>query len=533
MGEIVEEFADRAQDSPGVPEQFGDARKEAVARRERNLSLFLGHFVNAAETEPGSGRIRSVTALDVRTGLERRFRGRFFSDCTGHGALGVLAGGKYHMEPRGRMGMSNMWFWQEEASPQGWPETPWALALEVGDFPRQVKSKAMLEGKPFMKGEWFWESGFDRDAIRELEYIRDWNLRAVFGAFSALKHGAEKEKHANAALKWVAHVGGPRESRMLEGDVILQREDIVGYREFPDGCVPTTWDIDLHYPKEQYAAKFRENPFISRAEFGSGVDRRNGYPVPYRCLYSTNVPNLFMAGRCISVSHEALGTVRVMRTCGMMGEVVGKAAYLSVYHNTTPRGVYERHLPALVELLEQPGAMRRNSIADPLQPDPGIEAVVAYGPKPEGKPGAAPYVEARALPGIVVDDAVATFKGEWTRGSGLKDFVGEGYRYHGAGGEGEARFAFRVPTAGRYEVRIAWQPHENRSTRTAILLNRAGQAPLTLRVDQREPSVEKYGFHSLGVFELGAGGPHSVVVSSAGADGYVHADCVQVLEAKP
>jgi hypothetical protein len=48
--------------------------------------------------------------------------------------------------------------------------------------------------------------------------------------------------------------------------------------------------------RAQYAAKFPDNPFISRAEFGIHVDRKNGYPVPYRCFYSKNVPNLFMAG---------------------------------------------------------------------------------------------------------------------------------------------------------------------------------------------------------------------------------------------
>src|SRR5207249_1227885 len=154
-------------------------------------------------------------------------------------------------------------------------------------------------------------------------------------------------KHVNSALKWVAYVGGPRESRLLEGDVVLSREDIVSGREFRDGCVPTTWDIDLHYPKELYAKKFADNPFISRAEFGAGVDKRSGYPVPYRCFYSTNVPNLFMAGRCISVTHEALGTIRVMRTCGMMGEVVGKAAYICVNNKVDPRGVYQNYLPLL------------------------------------------------------------------------------------------------------------------------------------------------------------------------------------------
>ncbi len=135
-----------------------------------------------------------------------------------------------------------------------------------------------------------------------------------------------RDKHQTAILTWVAYIGGPRESRRLMGDVVLTEEDIVAKRDFPDGCVPSTWSIDLHYPKEQYAAKFADNPFISKAVHGKGVDRSYGYPVPYRCFYSRNIDNLFMAGRCISVTHEALGTVRVMKTCGMMGEVVGKAA---------------------------------------------------------------------------------------------------------------------------------------------------------------------------------------------------------------
>ncbi len=62
-----------------------------------------------------------------------------------------------------------------------------------------------------------------------------------------------------------------------------------------------------------------------------------------------------MAGSNINVTHQALGTIRVMRTCGMMGEMVGKAAYLPVLHGTSPRGVYEKHLSELTALAQQPG----------------------------------------------------------------------------------------------------------------------------------------------------------------------------------
>src|SRR6476620_2856744 len=91
--------------------------------------------------------------------------------------------------------------------------------------------------------EWFWETGFNKHPINDLEYIRDWNLRAVFGAFNAMKNKDGKDKHLNAKLEWVAYVGGNRESRQLLGDVILTRDDIVSQKHFDDGCVPTTWDI--------------------------------------------------------------------------------------------------------------------------------------------------------------------------------------------------------------------------------------------------------------------------------------------------
>ena len=91
------------------------------------------------------------------------------------------------------------------------------------------------------------------------------------------------------------------------------------------------------------------------------------FSLPYRALYSRNVSNLFMAGRNISVDREGLGPVRVMRTTGMMGEIVGKAAWIAVRHDTTPRGVHERHLPLLRELMAQPGAARRDSLTGDLR----------------------------------------------------------------------------------------------------------------------------------------------------------------------
>ena len=355
IGEIIEEFCDHAKKSPGTYEEFGDAKKEQIVRAEPNIDLFLNTHAFAVKRD--GTRIGSVTAIDTRTSRELRFTGRFFCDATGHATIGHLAGAETVMEEKGRMGMSNMWAWDEADGPQTFPETPWALPLTMADFPYPRDHH----------GQWFWESGFDKDPLGDAEGIRDWNLRAVYGAFNAMKNGDGADKHTNAILSWVAAIGGPRESRRILGDVVLTQDDVVGKKEFPDGCVPSTWSIDLHYPKKEFAEKFPDNPFISIAVHDNRVDRTYGYPVPYRCFYSKEVENLFMAGRCISVDHQALGTVRVMKTCGMMGEVVGKAASLAIKHGTDPRGVYEKHWGEMDELLKLPGKARRASPSAPIE----------------------------------------------------------------------------------------------------------------------------------------------------------------------
>ena len=78
------------------------------------------------------------------------------------------------------------------------------------------------------------------------------------------------------------------------------------------------------------------------------------YFIPFRCLYSRNVPNLMMAGRNISVTHVALAPSRVMITTGEMGTVVGRAAYLLKKHKADPSMIYEKYLDEFREVLLDP-----------------------------------------------------------------------------------------------------------------------------------------------------------------------------------
>jgi hypothetical protein len=520
LGEIVEEFMDRATASPGTFAEFGDDKKEALIRSEKNIALFLNNHVIAAEMRDKQ-RIAAVIALDTMTGARRKFGGKLFVDCSGHGTLGALAGAELTVRESEHLGMSNMWRWENGSAPAPFPEVPWALPLEMEDFPYPRRNHA----------EWFWESGFNAHPLLGLEETRDWNLRAIFGAWNAMKNKGGKAEHQNARLEWIAYIGGTRESRQLLGDVVLTRDDITQKKPFPDGTVPTTWDIDLHYPKEQYAKKFPENPFISKAVFDKSVDRQHGYPVPYRTFYSRNIDNLFMAGRCISVTHEALGTVRVMKTGGMIGEVVGKAASLCVKHQCTPREIYQRYFSELKELLALRGAARRETLDSPTQLPAGYTPPA---PVSDVKPSAA-AIAVTELPGLVLDDAQATITGKWSRSGsgGLSGYVGSGYIYRAGNAEGTARYEFQVPAPGTYEVRISYGAHENRASAAPITIESANGKPAKVAINQKTKPPLANGFVSAGTYEFAPGKPAAVVIGTGRADGNIHADAVQLLPVGP
>ena len=509
LGEIIEEFADHAKASPGTYEEYGDARKEAAVRREKNISLFLNH--HAFRVESSENEINAVWAFDTRSGQLKRFTGRNFVDSTGHGYIGLWAKADHTIQRKGHLGMSNMWAWENAPEAQEFPTVPWALELGMEDFPYPRR----------FHGEWFWESGYNLDPLNDLELIRDWNHRAVFGAFAAMKHNPEAApEHRNARLTWVAYIGGNRESTQLMGDVVLTQEDIVSKRRFPDGTVPTTWSIDLHYPKEQYMKKYPDNPFIAKAVHGAGVDRRHGYPLPYRSFYSRNIENLFMAGRNISVTHEALGTIRVMRTGGMIGEVVGKAASLCTKYDCTPAAVYHSHLDELLTLCRLPGVQRRDNV--------NAEFYVAKDAITLAEVELYRYQDPAKLKGLAIDDLKAKHIGPWRQGRGLKGYVGDNYSYAPGGSGASARYEFKIIKPGKYQVRFAYQHHPNRAPNAKIFVHHPG-GNKELIVDMTKPAPIKPSFYSLGEFSFAPGKPATVEIVAEGAKGNIHSDCVQLL----
>ena len=358
---------------------YADQRKLAVVEAERRITLLLEQHVNGVEVQEGV--LQAVVCQHIRTARRTRVEGRWFADCTGDGTVGFLAGADYDITRQGHMGASNLWNLAntgtaqqfpkclckdvdplssaavDTAHPTSFPRCPWAVDLRDKNFPgRKAAAKSAARPGLVNMGQWFWESGFDRDPIQDVEWMRDLNLRAMYGAWDVLKN--VDHSYPNHKLAWAAYVAGKRESRRLLGDVVLTADDFRASRALADGCFPCTWGIDLHDPEPVFQKGHEGNEFISRCTSGAKFSYRGPYWAPFRCLYSRNVSNLFMAGRDISVTHEALGPVRVMQTCGMMGEIVGMAASLCKRFDCAPREVYARHLEALKRLMNQ-GAGRK------------------------------------------------------------------------------------------------------------------------------------------------------------------------------
>lgn len=352
LGGLQKEFGPSRGGNAQPAEIYEDAKKMEWLSGEDNLALFINCRVVAVEKE--GDRIVSVIGRHIETGKEMKFVAPLFVDCTGDGTVGYLVGAHYRMGREGKdefgesrapdkpdlltMGASVQWYSTETDKPAAFPDFNYGVT-----FNDWTCEKVTL-------GEWTWETGMNKHQIYDFEQVRDYGMLVIYANWSYLKNRLkDNAPFRNRRLGWVAYVAGKRESRRLLGDYILKEGDMTKHVVHEDASFTASWSIDLHSPDPENGRNFPGNEFKAVTEHTLIYP----YEVPYRCLYSRNVANLFMAGRNISVTHVALGSVRVMRTTGMMGEVVGMAASLCKKYNVGPRGIYWHHLEELKALMQK------------------------------------------------------------------------------------------------------------------------------------------------------------------------------------
>ena len=451
---------------------LSDAHRMRVVADERTLSLHLCHRMFAAET--ADGRIVSVKALDWRRNRVVCFRAPLFCDATGDGWLGYYAGADWRMgrEAKSEFGES---FAPEKADGHTLGASlMWTSAAANTDIPFAAPwAEPHAQGVSAVRGEWNWEYGIRRDMIKEGEAIRDRLFLAVYGAFSLAK---KEPRNSRLIIDMLPFILGKRESRRLLGDWIYSEKDITKKKLFEDSIASGSWSVDLHYDDCKPGVDFLTT--CRQPHYGR-------YWIPYRSIYSRNVSNLFMAGRCFSCTHVGLGGPRVMNTLAQLGCAAGEAAAICAERRCSPRDVWAKgHVRELQSRLggEFPGVT-----------DPGMKGWLVVDDETPGVTFGKGWVLRHNPNGEQVGDVSHVLPGGLSRGMDGKE----------AKPAGEAVYPLPVASAGRYTLmgRTPYHHTVNMDSETAMEIESGGKKT-AFAVNQM---IDMGSWRPLGTFDLAPG----------------------------
>lgn len=359
---------------------------------------------------------------------------------------------------------------------------------------------------------------------------------------------------------------GIRETRQIIGEYILKEEDIKFGKRFDDCIVKGQYPIDIHNPAGGGGTRLESVP---------------PYDIPYRCLVPKKIENLLVAGRCISATHEAMSSFRVMPICIGIGQASGTAAALSLKEKTVPRkldisllrstlisqgvNLKDEPFPPKVDFIYEPSQniqvnqpvkfkiveratfspiarimwdFNGDGVVDSEEREPvykfplsKVYSIGMVAEDSEGRRGNAVYQEIAVGGGvmrdIIIDDEQAKFTGDWKTSATVRPFWGKGYRSDDNKDKGNktAQYIPNFSQEGCYEVYLMYSPHENRATNVPVIVkHRDGETTLT--INQRAfPGI--FPWVSLGKFYFKAGAEGRVEIRTDSTNGYVIADAVK------
>jgi len=319
---------------------FWDLVLYELVRAEPNIELLLNATCTGAIMD--GPRIRAALVEQNVNWLEFEVAARSFIDSSGDGRLAFEAGADHRRGREARaefgesgapdqadefnMGSSLLFQTVDLGRPVPFTPPPWAH-----DFKKDGPPPHRRPSPDEMAGYWWVEYGGELHPTGDGDRVRHELLAILLGLWDYIKNSGEYPAAECLALSWLGQLPARRSGLRFLGDHILRQQDIEGLVDFPDRVAYGGWPMDVHPPKGFFSseppATFLEVPDI--------------YSIPLGSLYSRNVENLYLAGRCHSATYIAHGSTRVIGTCVSMGQAVGMAAAVGVERGLDPPGVRE------------------------------------------------------------------------------------------------------------------------------------------------------------------------------------------------
>ncbi|MCO8121261.1 FAD-dependent oxidoreductase [Stieleria sp. TO1_6] len=296
-----------------------------------------------------------------------------------------------------------------------------------------------------------------------------------------------------------------REGRRMVSDLVLTEHHTFGRSTAPQSIGLGSYGTDVHEIR-----RIVKDGVVARE--GKVAGGRGGFG-PYNIGYGAIVPkqaeceNLFVTF-ALSASHTAFASIRMEPVLMVTSQSAATAACLAIDADVPVQQVdYDR--------------LRSRLVAD---------GQVLEWTFDKGNASPRKITKAADLPGIAMDDTDAKFTGDWIQSSGQPSLIGLSYRHDGNTDRGQksATFTPVIPHDGRYEVRLLYTSHANRSTKTKVTV-RSVDGDQTVSVDQQQPALVDEVPRSLGTFQFQQGTSGQIVISNEGSDGYVAVDGIQLV----
>lgn len=311
---------------------------------EAGVDVLLHSFISHVEKE--GERIVSV-ATTGKSG-EHTFFADYFIDATGDADVATLAGCPTHLGREDNMCQPMTLCFRLSGVDV---EKVYELRESIQSLYRQYREEGKIKN-PREDVMWFRHTS---DGVLHLNSTRVIRLNPVdvFDLTKAEREAREQmyelflflknnfEPFRNCRLLSSAPEIGVRESRMIVGEYVLDTPEMKACTKFADSIAACRYDIDIHSP---------DGAGTSHYYFEKGTY----YTIPYRCLLPKNAENLLVAGRCISSTHEAQASYRIMPVCTTLGQAAGSA--IAVAKNSGVAAVKQVDVAQLQALLKKNGA---------------------------------------------------------------------------------------------------------------------------------------------------------------------------------